>query len=152
MSNWTNGLPPVGEVCEFRKTNTVFRYDFVKAEVLFISDQLVVLQHCASKNHFSVLVDEVEFRPLKSEAELKREKAVEQLMSDAQVEHPCGGNYGVTFAVAERLLDNGYRKVNELTDEHIFAFTGEVFATSSTRVSWINGAKWARSQIMGEDS
>lgn len=80
MSKWNGqGLPPVGEVCEFKKTNTSYRCEFVKVEVLFVSDQLVVLQHSASKNHFSVLIDDVEFRPLKSEAERKRDEAVEKL-------------------------------------------------------------------------
>lgn len=140
------GLPPVGEVCEFRKTNTDFRYDFVRVEVLFISDQLVVLQHSASKNHLSVLVDEVEFRPLKSEAERKRDEAVAEMVATGNAHTPWIKD------VCAALHDAGYRKVNELTDEQINELAWRNASSENDELEKREFIATIQSRILGEES
>lgn len=143
MSKWKDGLPPVGEKVE------LWIYESMWDEVVVIAhdngDAVVKHQglgYCAAS--------EKTLRPLKSEADRKRDEAVEEIMKTATVNHPCGGSYGITFAQAEALHDAGYRKITPLTDEQIKEFCSPLLdATEYHRV--FEAIKWARSQILGEE-
>lgn len=71
----------------------------------------------------------------KSTAERKRDDAVFTLMFDCQ---------SLKVSQATALIDAGYRKANELTDEQIVSHVGSA--------NFWRGAKWARAQILGEES
>lgn len=151
MTEWKNGLPPVGEVVamfDWKNSGAWF-----EVEVIAIHNKKGAVGWCETRGNFYSTDNPDYIKPLKSEAELKREKAVEEMFSAITDDELASFEWN---AHAERIckcLHNaGYRKVNELTDERIADITNATFPTSNVRVSWMNGAKWARSQIMGEES
>lgn len=154
-SSWKNGLPPVGEVCEFIDALG----DWSEVRITGYGEKLALFIPSGGKAENCTEIDARKFRPLKSEAERKRYAAVEEMIKACRYEvKPQNQHYYITFPAsitqksAEKLYDAGYRKVNPLTDEQIVDITNATFPTSSARVSWMNGARWARSQIMGEES
>lgn len=73
------GLPPVGMEIEYSFAKVRYRTDFSRGKVLAYGMQNVFMEHWASKNEFIQPLDKIEFRPIRSEAEQKREKAVQAL-------------------------------------------------------------------------
>ena len=74
-----DGLPPVGVEIEYKFAKVNYRTDFSSGKVLAYGAQNVFMEHLASRNEFIHPLDKIEFRPIRSEAERKREKAVQEL-------------------------------------------------------------------------
>lgn len=119
MSEWNGkGLPPVGVWCE-----AVWECDG-KVEMIcpiFISDYTVVFEDKSGYERHVDLKNILTFRPIKSEADRKRDEAVLQLYRDT-----TGDDYEGTemddedvYSWCKKAINEGYRKVNELTDEQI---------------------------------
>lgn len=73
------GVPPVGCECEYRFPNVNYRSDFSRGKVIAYGNQKVFIEHWSSKNEFVQPIDNIEFRPLRTEAERKRDAAVEAI-------------------------------------------------------------------------
>lgn len=143
------GLPPVGEQCEGLPCDTNVEWH----KVIYVAPDPV---QRGAKYYIGVYlggdrsgkVDYFKcFRPLKSEAERKRDEAVEEMKAvfDKRVCIPQD-------VIFEALHDAGYRKINELTDEQINVHALHLNIPLHQESSFMDGAKWARSQIMGEKS
>jgi hypothetical protein len=145
MDKWNGqGLPPVGEVCKaaWLEPPDGGAMEPVAVEVVAYSNKKVWLTCCGKDEVMSIY--NVAFYPSKSEAERKRDKAVDEMMRDAAA---CQSGRDCM----QRLYDAGYRKVTPLTDEQILALPcnsefDEIYQAK------VQGAEWARSQIMGEES
>ncbi|ELY6363810.1 hypothetical protein ACP6OY_002210 [Cronobacter sakazakii] len=70
------GLPPVGVDIEYRFTKVNYRNDFSRGKVLAYGNQTVFMEHGSSKNEFIQPLSNIEFRPIRSEADRKREIGV----------------------------------------------------------------------------
>lgn len=70
------GLPPVGMEIEYSFAKVNYRTDFSRGKVLAYGMQNVFMEHWASKNEFIQPLDKIEFRPILSEADRKRDAAV----------------------------------------------------------------------------
>lgn len=73
------GLPPVGMEIEYKFTKVNYRTDFSRGKVLAYGMHNVFMEHWASKNEFIQPLDKIEFRPIRSEADRKRDEAVQAL-------------------------------------------------------------------------
>ena len=73
------GLPPVGMEIEYSFAKVNYRTDFSRGKVLAYGMQSVFMEHWASKNEFIQPLDKIEFRPIRSEADRKRDAAVEAI-------------------------------------------------------------------------
>nr|DAN88342.1 MAG TPA: hypothetical protein [Caudoviricetes sp.] len=73
------GLPPVGMEIEYSFAKVNYRTDFSRGKVLAYGMQSVFMEHWASKNEFIQPLDKIEFRPIRSEADRKRDAAVQAL-------------------------------------------------------------------------
>lgn len=74
-----DGLPPVGMEIEYSFAKVNYRTDFSRGKVLAYGMQNVFMEHWASKNEFIQPLDKIEFRPIRSEADRKRDAAVEAI-------------------------------------------------------------------------
>lgn len=79
------GLPPVGMEIEYRFAKVNYRTDFSRGKVLAYGMQNVFMEHWASKNEFIQPLDKIEFRPIRSEAEQKRNMVIAQMMNFSAV-------------------------------------------------------------------
>lgn len=70
------GLPPVGMDIEYKFTKVKYRSDFSRGKVLAYGMHNVFMEHWSSKNEFIQPLDKIEFRPIRSEADKKRDEAV----------------------------------------------------------------------------
>lgn len=145
MGKWKNGLPPVGEVCE-----CTWGWKGLWVECIYhgkLRNGMPIIEEIGGGLiEFESALESVEFRPLKSKAELMRRKAVEEI-ADALLD---AGAQDVPESIAEGMYDAGYRKVNELTDEQIRT-VADAFNEGYDSI-FESGATWARAQIMGEES
>jgi hypothetical protein len=73
------GLPPVGMEIEYSFAKVNYRTDFSRGKVLAYGMQSVFMERWESKNEFIQPLDKIEFRPIRSEAERKRDEAVQAL-------------------------------------------------------------------------
>lgn len=73
------GLPPVGMEIEYSFAKVNYRTDFSRGKVLAYGMQSVFMEHWASKNEFIQPLDKIEFRPIRSKADRKRDEAVQAL-------------------------------------------------------------------------
>lgn len=141
-SSWKNGLPPVGEVCEATWGSKSAYCECIYHDKTHRGQPIFEVTISGSVR----CEDDAEFRPLKPKAELKREKAVEdiaEIIDCIKTRH-----------AAELVYDAGYRKVNELADEQInnHIDANSPLCSDGEKLMFRVGAKWARSQIMGEES
>lgn len=147
MDKWNGqGLPPVGEVCRIYSD----KRDIEGKEILVVGKGVLgwlVVQCTESASLYEVNPQYHVFEPLKSEADRKRDEAVEKLYIDVVDIDALDTRY-----FCERLHDAGYRKVTPLTDEQIKSHAEARMLTYQTEVGFAHGAKWARSQILGEES
>lgn len=67
------GLPPVGIEIEYKFTKVSYRSDFSRGKVLAYGIQSVFMEHWSSKNEFIHSLDHIEFRPIRTETDRKRE-------------------------------------------------------------------------------
>ncbi|EGO4532898.1 hypothetical protein ITZ04_000790 [Escherichia coli] len=74
------GLPPVGMEIEYKFTKVNYRTDFSRGKVLAYGMHNVFMEHWSSKNEFIQPLDKIEFRPIRSEADKKRDEAVEAMI------------------------------------------------------------------------
>lgn len=77
------GLPPVGMEIEYKFTKVNYRTDFSRGKVLAYGMHNVFMEHWSSKNEFIQPLDKIEFRPIRSEADKKRDEAIKAI-DDAQ--------------------------------------------------------------------
>ena len=73
------GLPPIGMDIEYKFTNVSYRSYFSRGKVLAYGIQNVFMEHWSSKNEFIQPLDKIEFRPIRSEADKKRDEVIEAL-------------------------------------------------------------------------
>lgn len=78
------GLPPVGVECECSWAGD----EWQPCEMLFTSNQLVVVKLKESGIEDAYNIGDVTFRPLRTEAERKREVAIDAILSDMRT-IPC---------------------------------------------------------------
>ena len=76
-------LPPCGVGCEYRFPSVNYRSDFSRGKVIAYGNQKAFIEHWSSKNEFAQPLDNIEFRPLRTEAERKRDAAVEAMQRAA---------------------------------------------------------------------
>ncbi|HHA1718970.1 TPA: hypothetical protein ACOEGC_004668 [Enterobacter kobei] len=74
-----NGLPPVGMEIEYKFTKVNYRTDFSRGKVLAYGMHNVFMEHWSSKNEFIQPLDKIEFRPIRSEEDKKRDEIIEAL-------------------------------------------------------------------------
>jgi len=55
-------IPKVGDPCEIRSSCVKWRPAWIKAKLLFSTEQIFVFEHAASGNHFCVALGAVEIR------------------------------------------------------------------------------------------
>lgn len=80
-SKWDgDGLPPIGMDIEYKFTKVKYRTDFSRGKVLAYGIQNVFMEHWSSKNEFLQPLDKIEFRPIRSEADKKRDDIIEAMM------------------------------------------------------------------------
>ncbi|ENN7017118.1 hypothetical protein ACAD17_003509 [Enterobacter ludwigii] len=80
-SEWDGeGLPPVGMEIEYKFTKVNYRTDFSRGKVLAYGMHNVFMEHWSSKNEFIQPLDRIEFRPIRSEADKKRDEAVKEFV------------------------------------------------------------------------
>lgn len=84
------GLPPVGLEIEYMFTKVNYRTDFSRGKVLAYGMHNVFMEHWSSKNEFIQPLDKIEFRPIRSEADKKREEII------LQMSHSLRANGAVT--------------------------------------------------------
>lgn len=70
------GLPPVGMEIEYKFTKVNYRTDFSRGKVLAYGMNNVFMEHWSNKNEFIQPLDKIEFRPIRSEADRKKEAAI----------------------------------------------------------------------------
>ena len=75
------GLPPVGMEIEYKFTKVNYRTDFSRGKVLAYGMHNVFMEHWSSKNEFIQPLDKIEFRPIRSEAEKKRDLIISKIES-----------------------------------------------------------------------
>ncbi|MCM7455843.1 hypothetical protein M8R64_10165 [Enterobacter hormaechei] len=75
------GLPPVGMEIEYKFTKVNYRTDFSRGKVLAYGMHNAFMEHWSSKNEFIQPLDKIEFRPIRSEADKKRDDAIESMAS-----------------------------------------------------------------------
>lgn len=80
MPEWNgDGVPPVGVECEYKFPHVNYQMDFRRGKVLAYGNKKVFMEHWSSKNEFIQPLDNIEFRPLRTEAEKAREKLAASL-------------------------------------------------------------------------
>lgn len=89
-----DGFPPVGMEIEYKFAKANYRTDFSRGKVLAYGMHNVFMEHWASKNEFIQPLDKIEFRPIRSEADRKREEAI---MSLAKSGGAASFEYGEKF-------------------------------------------------------
>ena len=90
-------------------------------------------------------IDQLEFRPIKSQEDTEREEAI-----DMMVHTTSGGKSQMCRDHAELLYDSGYHngpKVKEFSDEEIEVFFREGIYSPHYK---IDAAKWARDYMLGK--
>lgn len=108
------GLPPVGAVCEAKhkqSDESWARHGFNVVTIKAIGDELFILESGGTTNGSKEsvgIIEDYEFRPLKTEAERERDKAVADISADLFGLLNMGDS--AATAVAEGLYDMGYRK------------------------------------------
>ncbi|KAF2282423.1 hypothetical protein GH714_044108 [Hevea brasiliensis] len=80
-----DGLPPVGTKCEFINDGVNYRMNWIGVIILAYGDEKVFMRHAASKNEFAETLAALRFRLARTEAERKREEAIEQMMERSAV-------------------------------------------------------------------
>lgn len=75
------GLPPVGMEIEYKFRKVKYRNDFSRGRVLAYGVQNVFMEHWSSKNEFIQPLDNIEFRPIRSEADKKRDEVTNAVAS-----------------------------------------------------------------------
>lgn len=73
------GLPPVGMEIEYKFTKVNYRTDFSRGKVLAYGMHNVFMEHWSSKNEFIQPFDKIEFRPIRSEADKKRDGIISMI-------------------------------------------------------------------------
>lgn len=150
MSKWKDGLPPVGEWC-LVEWNHKFHEQI---NPIFFGDKTMVFKDRSGKERCGFLSGVDSFSPLKSEADRKRDEAVEEMIDAVNLGPKYDSNMLCVQAQEKtfiQLHDAGYRKVKPLTDEQIDDCTCCDLTLYDSR-SLAAGAKWARSHILGEES
>lgn len=74
-----DGLPPVGVEIEYKFAKVNYHTDFSRGKVLAYGAHNVFMEHWASKNEFIQPLDKIEFRPIRSQAQRKRDEAAQAL-------------------------------------------------------------------------
>lgn len=73
------GLPPVGMEIEYSFAKVNYRTDFSRGKVLAYGAQNVFMEHWASKNEFIQPLDKIEFRPIRTESDRKRDDICDKI-------------------------------------------------------------------------
>lgn len=80
VTAWSrDGLPPVGCVCERSWAGD----EWLRCEILFMSHQIVVVKMKESGVEDAYNIGDVTFRPIRTEAERKRDEAIEEMIKIA---------------------------------------------------------------------
>ncbi|SAE91166.1 Uncharacterised protein [Enterobacter cloacae] len=106
-----DGLPPVGVEIEYKFTKVNYRNDFSRGKVLAYGMHNVFMEHWSSKNEFIQPLDKIEFRPILSEEEKKRENGV---LSLAKAAGAMPFRYGETLSDGELLGYSWYELYDKI--------------------------------------
>ena len=104
------GLPPVGCECEWHDRNTK---SWIPVKVLYSSEWVVVIRGMATNGDIVELgvevygdTDRCKFRPIRTEAERKREDAINFMKSKfREITHPCADKVSGQEAVFAAVYD-----------------------------------------------
>lgn len=78
-NSWNGeGMPPVGCECEYAFIGK-YRESFYRGMVIAYGESNVFMQHWASNNEFIQPLDKIKFRPIRTEAEPKRDEFAKSL-------------------------------------------------------------------------
>lgn len=80
------GLPPIGVDVEYIFPNASYRMEFSRGKVLSYGREKVFMEHWSSKNEFIQPIADIKFRPLRTEAERKRDVIVKSMMRFANTD------------------------------------------------------------------
>lgn len=106
---WVNGLPPVGEVCEYRTPV----YDWQKCKVMYVSEYNMIVEDCAGENHFDLCPTNVRFRPIQSEREKVIEKLMESLNASLQITYQSKEVQDTILYTVHAIADLGFLSIPE---------------------------------------
>lgn len=98
-----NGLPPVGMEIEYKFTKVNYRTDFSRGKVLAYGMHNVFMEHWSSKNEFIQPLDKIEFRPIRSEEDKKRDEAVTALHDEYFSHAPIDKVRDVLYALYDAI-------------------------------------------------
>tara|TARA_R110000850_G_C9996087_1_gene467953 strand:+ start:8522 stop:8947 length:426 start_codon:yes stop_codon:yes gene_type:complete len=127
-TEWKSGLPPVGEECEVLG-HEVDNSEWEKCTIRFIGEFRVVYDS-ASCTERTAHISNVEFRPIKSQADLEREEFHNLAIN-------CIFN-NQTRKTLDALYDAGYRKQGEVVSFEDAAIELDTRSSSSTRAEYFN--------------
>ena len=121
---WKDGLPPVGCEVEFDSGGHGWRKCIVKA----IGDKRLIYQQVGVNDEECLYISQMQFRPIKSKQEIKREEVVEEMiaLSREYVDKNCDSDsYSMSKGEGEMFIDAGYERLGEEVDVFDFyrAFT-----------------------------
>lgn len=105
------GHPPIGTVCEYFK-HAKYKTSWIKVNVVFIGENLIVFEHVASGNEFSEQIADVSLRPIKTPEQIAAEER-ESVLADMY--GAVMGSAGISGGL-EALYDAGYRKMEKQYD------------------------------------
>jgi len=140
MNKWINGIPPVGCECEYKDLEELV---WRKCEILAHKGKEIVFWDIGGEysNNYRMASS---FRPIQSQEDKEREEAIsgiEAIITD-----------GLTYKMlAEKLYDEGYRKVNPISDEDIEGRISSMIVSNDSYVRGIRtGIKWAINKMLNK--
>jgi len=152
MNKWINGIPPVGEECEYvdveyrGKTQEWLDLNIGVNTGIFIAKYKgeFVLAH----KDMSGAVVACEVRPLQTK-DTEREEAINEIVRTVSDER-CRDDW-CDRTVAEAVYDAGFRKINPISDEDIEGRISSMIVSNDSYVRGIRtGIKWAINKMLNK--
>jgi len=136
MNKWINGIPPVGCECEYKDfEKLVWR----KCEILAHKGKEIVFWDIEGEysNNYQMVSS---FRPIQSQQDKEREDVINEMLKlDNTGPLPTAWKK----AFCKKLYDEGYRKVNPISDEDIHSKVRNLYARDIACISGFEyGAEW----------
>lgn len=134
MNEWMNGMPVMGELVEYVENEFPDRGFVGKAEFVSFYKGIYILAH----EDLSGGVAACEIRPIN-----RLEEDVEYISKFLELHDDMD-----SLSIARELVQAGYRKVSDLSDEEIKK-TKSRHMSDAAQDGFNDGAKWARAKILG---
>jgi len=143
---WINGIPPVGCECEH------FNEDVGEREkcIIVAHDNGMAVFKCTHEKGDCYGADDKGFRPLKSQQDKEGEDVINEMLKLDNVDHlPTAWKK----AFCKKLIDEGYRKINPISDEDIEGRISSMIVSNDSYVRGIRtGIKWAIATMLGKNN